>query len=383
MFDGLIVVLAALCLVLFGIIWWQARRLRFHRLLAALDEAVGGLADPTEFERGLLAAMVAAAEADAGLFYSQAPGPTGLRLRAACGFDQGALAAVAGDSWLRELLAEIVASGREAVIARSLDRRLGFLANYAAVLAMRLPGPGKRPAGVAFLLRRRRPFARERLGVLKRFASRAAGALARAQLCREHVAAAEENARLYVSLSRFRRTSTLDELTGLPNQYCLRQRLKEEIKKSWRFGQPLSIVLLDLDFFHRINEEHGREIGDEVLCRTASLLRGAVRDYDVVGRYGGEEFLLVLPQTDLQGALALAERLGRTVAEHAFPAGARLTCSLGVISLGSGDLPPDRVRDWLEVERTLEELLARVSEALLRAKDGGRNRIEAVVFGRG
>lgn len=381
MFDLLIVVLAALCLVLLGIIWWQARRLRFHRLLAALDEAVGALADPTEFERGLLAAMVQAAEADAGLFYSQAPGPAGLRLRAACGLEQAALAAVAGDSWLRDLLAEI-ASAREAEITQSLDRRLGFLANYAAVLAMRLPGPGKRPAGVAFLLRRRSPFARERLRVLERFAPRAAVALARAQLCREHVAAAEENARLYVSLSRFRRTSTLDELTGLPNQHYLRQRLKEEMKKSWRFGQPLSVVLLDLDFFHRINEEHGREIGDEVLCQTARLIRGAVRDYDVVGRYGGEEFLLVLPQTDLQGALALAERLGRAIAEHAFPAGARLTCSLGVISLGSGDLPSDRARDRVEVERVLEELLARVGEALLRAKDGGRNRIEVAAVDR-
>ncbi|MGQ9780266.1 MAG: GGDEF domain-containing protein [Bacillota bacterium] len=247
MWKELTLIAASLCLVLGGIVWWQARRLRFYRALAALDEAIGSLADPTEFESGFLRALALYALAEAGLLYTPAPGPMSLRLKAAHGLEQSALLAAASDPWLRHLVEEIAGS-HEGEIARLLKNRKGFLTRYNAVLAIRFPGSKGRPSGVAFLFRKYNPFSRARLKVLRTIAPRAAVSLARAQACREQMAATEENARLYVSLSRLRRVSTVDELTGLPNRRYLLGRLKEEMKKSWRFGQPFSVALVAAAF---------------------------------------------------------------------------------------------------------------------------------------
>ncbi|NLG84172.1 MAG: GGDEF domain-containing protein [Firmicutes bacterium] len=372
MWERLGLIVAVFCLVLLGIVWWQERRLRFYRTLAALDEALGRLNDPAEFEPDFLRLLASHAEAEAALLYAPAPGPISLRLKAAHGLDQSALIAAASDPWLRHLVAEM-AESREKEIARSLKNRQGFLTRYEAVLAIRFPGNKGKPSGVAFFFRRRKPFTRERIRVLRAVAPRAATALIGAQAYREQTAVTEENARLYVSLSRLRRLSTVDDLTGLSNRRYLIQRLKEEMKKSWRFGQPFSVVLVETLFFLPAEGEEKISEGDwtELLAEAAGLLKGAVRDYDVIGRYSRENFFLLLPHTESGGALALAERLRTLLEDHVFAGGIRARAFLGVCTLQPSSwqaFPAERLRDRNLVDRFLEEILLGVGEALRRAK---------------
>jgi diguanylate cyclase (GGDEF)-like protein len=159
-----------------------------------------------------------------------------------------------------------------------------------------------------------------------------------------------------------------DSTTGLYMNHYLRQRTLEETKRGRRYGFPVSLIMLDADFFKQVNDTHGHLVGDQVLRELAAVfLDGSRRDIDVVSRYGGEEFMILLPETDLQGALVVAERIRASVAARAFCDGQlQLTVSAGVVSMpGDGS--------------THEELLARADEQLYRAKRAGRN----CVFHRG
>jgi len=159
-----------------------------------------------------------------------------------------------------------------------------------------------------------------------------------------------------------------DSTTGLYMSHYLRQRAMEETKRGRRYGFPVSLIMFDADFFKQVNDTHGHLVGDQVLRELASvLLAGSRRDIDVVSRYGGEEFMILLPETDLQGALVVAERIRASVVAHPFCAGQlHLTVSAGVASM-----PEDG--------NTHEELLAQADEQLYRAKRAGRN----CVFHRG
>jgi diguanylate cyclase (GGDEF)-like protein len=168
-----------------------------------------------------------------------------------------------------------------------------------------------------------------------------------------------ENARLY-------RLSVTDPLTKACNRQYLREKLPDEIDRASRFGQPLSLVLFDLDHFKQVNDCCGHAAGDDALRFIAQVARETVRDVDTLARYGGEEFVLLLPNTDAGGAKVIAERLRRRIADAEIPCGAqtlRLSASFGVAEL-AGD-----VRDG-------EELLRRADEALYEAKRRGRNRTE-------
>lgn len=153
-----------------------------------------------------------------------------------------------------------------------------------------------------------------------------------------------------------------DTTTGLYMGHYLRQRLREEVKRARRYGFPVSLIMVDLDHFKRVNDTLGHLAGDQVLRELAGVLAHDSRqDIDVVARYGGEEFVLLLPETPLPGALVVAERIRRGVMEHQFFGGRlRLTTSAGVASL-----PEDAV--------TWEQLLARADAELYRAKAAGRN----------
>lgn len=156
--------------------------------------------------------------------------------------------------------------------------------------------------------------------------------------------------------------SYTDQLTGLYNRHFLNSILDEEMERSDRYGHPLSIAMLDLDHFKQVNDTHGHLMGDEVLKSVASTMLSTVRGADVVVRYGGEEFLVLMPDTALEGARVTAEKI-RTSLEHIrHPVAGKVTVSLGV---GSRIHSESRDR-WLR----------RVDEALYRAKEQGRNRIE-------
>lgn len=156
-----------------------------------------------------------------------------------------------------------------------------------------------------------------------------------------------------------------DSLTGLHNRRSFDQRIKSEVERAVRYGQPLSIIFADLDHFKDVNDSHGHNAGDAALKQLAGILRGARRSSDYVARYGGEEFVIILPHTDIKQAYVLAERLRREVAGHKFDTGAgklRLTISQGIAELGS-----------LE-RKNPQSLLCEADKALYLAKKSGRNR---------
>lgn len=157
-----------------------------------------------------------------------------------------------------------------------------------------------------------------------------------------------------------------DGLTGLTNRRRFMEVTGREVERADRYQRPVSLLLLDLDHFKRVNDTHGHAAGDDVLRGTADALRSVCRDLDVAGRLGGEELAVVLPETDAAGAMTLAERLRRQIgdAEYEAPDGApfQVTASIGVATVGPR-------------ARTAEALLQRADEALYEAKDQGRNRV--------
>jgi diguanylate cyclase (GGDEF)-like protein len=153
----------------------------------------------------------------------------------------------------------------------------------------------------------------------------------------------------------------IDALTGLANRRALEEILAAEISRAQRFEHQLAVVLLDLDRFKDINDSFGHAAGDVMLRTVSRLLTSLARQGDTVVRWGGEEFVVVLPETDLAGAHRFAERLRRTIEAH--PVGEmRTSASCGVATM----VPED----------TVEALLGAADQALYRAKSNGRNRTE-------
>ncbi|WP_022949068.1 biofilm regulation diguanylate cyclase SiaD [Methylohalobius crimeensis] len=159
--------------------------------------------------------------------------------------------------------------------------------------------------------------------------------------------------------------SMRDELTDLPNRRCMMERLNTEISQAKRLMQELTVALVDIDHFKQINDRYGHVVGDEVLVWVASTLKGMLREYDVCGRWGGEEFLILLPQTDQAAAQPIVERLCRTISSCTIPlseenARCQVTVSVGLTQWRMGE-PVDHV-------------LKRADDALYKAKHRGRNR---------
>ena len=172
---------------------------------------------------------------------------------------------------------------------------------------------------------------------------------------------------LLLAQDALREQATHDGLTGLWNRTSILEILQKEAARSAREEQPLAVLMADLDNFKRINDTHGHMVGDSVLRETARRLRSHIRTYDAIGRYGGEEFLVVLPGCDRSGGLAQAERLRASIDHKCFPTPAGeipVTCSLG---LSWTDRPEPS---------TTKSLLRAADEALYRAKRLGRNRVE-------
>src|SRR6185312_5828947 len=130
-----------------------------------------------------------------------------------------------------------------------------------------------------------------------------------------HAAIALENARLHLIVER---QALVDVLTGIANRRQCEDALAHEIARAERLGGPLTLVLADLDDFKAVNDLHGHTVGDDVLREFASVLKATVRDSDLAGRWGGEEFMLLLPGTDAAGAANLADRVRAGLAERSF-----------------------------------------------------------------
>lgn len=162
---------------------------------------------------------------------------------------------------------------------------------------------------------------------------------------------------------QLRNLALTDELTGLPNRKALFERLDQEINRSRRYESPLSVAILDVDHFKRINDHHGHLTGDAVLRRIADVLTQTLRDVDFAGRYGGEEFGVVLPETPLGEAERVLERVRNELAESVFTIDGREVDPYWSVG----------VTDWQGDDRTVEDLVGRADDALYEAKDRGRN----------
>jgi two-component system, cell cycle response regulator len=172
---------------------------------------------------------------------------------------------------------------------------------------------------------------------------------------------------LLMAREALRLQATHDGLTGLLNRSAVMEILHKELARSRRGDQPLSLLLVDLDHFKQINDQNGHLVGDAVLREAAARMKSAIRRYDSLGRYGGEEFLVVLPGCDAAGGAAQAERLRLSLAHEPFSIGGQaieVTCSIGC-TLVSGVSPSDA-----------DSLVREADQALYAAKEHGRNRIE-------
>jgi diguanylate cyclase (GGDEF)-like protein len=174
-----------------------------------------------------------------------------------------------------------------------------------------------------------------------------------AELVTLAVAAAEERERL-------RGLATSDPLTGLPNRRAFDQRLAAEVERSARHGHALSLVLLDIDHFKRVNDTWGHQVGDDVLVEFARRLQGQARGSDLVARIGGEEFAWLLPDAPAEGARDAAERARRAIASIAFPEVGYVTSSAGIADVAVAGCD-------------VSDLVRMADEALYRAKRAGRD----------
>jgi diguanylate cyclase len=159
-----------------------------------------------------------------------------------------------------------------------------------------------------------------------------------------------------------RTLSATDGLTGLPHHTSWEQAVEREFARARRYAQPAAVLMLDLDHFKAINDTHGHATGDAVLRAAAGVLRQLLREQDVPGRYGGEEFGVLLPATDAAGAAAMAERIrGRLDSRPLGGPGVRVTASIGCAALDAAD-------------QSASAWIGRADRALYRAKAAGRNR---------
>jgi diguanylate cyclase (GGDEF)-like protein len=208
--------------------------------------------------------------------------------------------------------------------------------------------------GALSIARRGRPFDRTEAELLEYLAGQAVVSI--------------ENANLHETVER---QAVTDELTGLANVRAFWTILERELERSRRFGSSLGLVMIDIDDFKQVNDRYGHQQGDEVLAHVADVLRRLSRDIDTPARYGGEELAVILPETDLDGATLLAERMREAVEAMQVPAARgggvlRVTASFGVAAA-------------LHAGIEGEALVAAADAALYRAKRAGKNRVEAAL----
>jgi diguanylate cyclase (GGDEF)-like protein len=177
------------------------------------------------------------------------------------------------------------------------------------------------------------------------------------------IAAALQNAHLY-------ELAMVDGLTGLFMRRYFDARIEEEIERSKRYGTPFSVIMMDVDDFKKLNDEHGHLIGDRVLKAIANCVKSQMRGVDTAARYGGEEIALILPRTDMLNAYNVGERIRSAIAEQRTTTDSDPPKVLGVTaSFGIASYPETKVKNG-------EDLVRKADRALYRAKKTGKNRVE-------
>jgi len=319
------------------------------QVLLSVAEAVNSSLSLEDVIDVALSRCVHLLRAPAGAFYMARPGRVELTREASIGLASrahGSTRPLTAEPMLTALNApapQVVALERDA--APGLDG--GGHPDFVMVVPIRR---GTQLMGAMELYLHNQPLVPTSLvELLKGIGAQAATAIRHAQIYREQ----EES-------------SLTDELTRLPNRRYLGQRFLQERQRARRTQKYLGILMLDLDHFKNINDTYGHLIGDAVLSHLASIMRGSIRDSDVAARFGGEEFAVIVQETDLDGAMRLAGRIRTAVEQAVFPSELRLTVSIGVACTD-------------DAER-FSQLFELADSALYQAKRGGRNQVRAALL---
>ena len=158
------------------------------------------------------------------------------------------------------------------------------------------------------------------------------------------------------------RMAAEDSLTGLYNRRKINELIQYEIERSERYKKGFSIIIIDIDFFKHVNDRHGHLAGDELLKMFSRILKDTIRHTDKVGRWGGEEFVVLCPETNPEGAKSLANKIRNKIASTTFNDFGKQTASFGIACYHQGD--------------TMDSMISQADEALYTAKNSGRNRVE-------
>lgn len=186
----------------------------------------------------------------------------------------------------------------------------------------------------------------------------------RLQIIGNQSSLALQNALLHEELELL---SVTDRLTELYNHGYMQQRLEEELGRAQRFGHKLSLIMLDIDDFKQFNDTYGHPHGDKVLQAASSIIRENLREIDVAARYGGEEFAIMLPETDVPGALSVAERIRKSMAQYPFATGEDRATVMQTVSLGVATFPTHAP--------TAARLIETADKAMYEAKRYGKNQV--------
>jgi len=170
------------------------------------------------------------------------------------------------------------------------------------------------------------------------------------------------NRQLSEQLEFISNIASFDRLTSVYNRYMFEELLQKEISRARRYGRPMSLIMVDVDYFKQINDAFGHQTGDSVLAQIAGTLKRHVRESDIVARWGGEEFVIILPDMPKEHAAVLADSLRALIADSVYEKSITLTCSFGVTAYREGD--------------TVDTVFNRIDTALYRAKEFERNNVQ-------
>lgn len=173
----------------------------------------------------------------------------------------------------------------------------------------------------------------------------------------------EKNIELEKKMKEVEYLSITDTLTEIPNRRKLEYELEKEIARAKRYGQDLTFVIFDIDYFKNVNDKYGHSIGDNILHKLALIVKGKLRINDFIARWGGEEFALLLPETNLKESIEVSEKLRKYINQVEFEKDLFITCSFGI--------------SQYKKDESEEKLFNRADKALYQAKDLGRNRVES------
>jgi len=317
----------------------------FRSALNRLGDALTATHDRTAIIEAVLETSALSVAAEKGMFYAVVPGSRTLRVIAAYGSDAKDTELAADEGLPGAAIREddVVQAPKEVPLSVSEPQT-----ETAVAIPLRR---GNRALGALALYGRRAgdEFGPDDIHLLQSLVRQAETAI--------------ENSFLYEEATRL---SITDGLTGLWNRRLFDLRINEELQRAIRFQEPFGLLLVDLDHFKRVNDRYGHQAGDAVLIELARRLTDATREVDVVTRFGGEEFALILPKTPVQGTMRLAAKVREVVAEEPFAAG---NAAIPItVSVGAAAYPDHGLSG--------AELLAAADAALYRAKANGRDRVE-------